>query len=86
MQNILKIICPGLFVTGWVRGFYKGYIYEAKVYQDPSKFGIDKGRISKLFVKKIGKIVANYDRGWDVEPQGHDKKIVEEIINILEGR
>ena len=28
----------------------------------------DEGRISKLTIKIDGKITANYDRGWDIEP------------------
>jgi hypothetical protein len=31
---------------------------------------INEGRISKLTIKINGKITANYDRGWDIEPAG----------------
>lgn len=40
--------------------------YTLKVYDEPSKFGINHGKISKLQLKQNGKIVANYDRGWDI--------------------
>ena len=44
--------------------------YWVKVCDRPSKvFGINGGRISKLTIKIDGKVTANYDRGWDVEPK-----------------
>lgn len=43
--------------------------YWMKVYDRPNaKYGIDGGRISKLMIKINGKITANYDRGWDIQP------------------
>ena len=42
--------------------------YTLKVYDESSKFGINHGKISKLELKQDGKIVANYDRGWDIYP------------------
>ena len=42
--------------------------YTLKVYDEPSKFGINNGKISKLQLKQGGEIVANYDRGWDIYP------------------
>ena len=38
-------------------------------YDEPSEtYGINGGRISKLMIKIDGKIVCNYDRGWDIHP------------------
>lgn len=42
--------------------------YTLKVYDESSKFGINHGKISKLELKQDDKIVANYDRGWDIYP------------------
>ena len=46
--------------------------YEAQVlsFQANSQYGIDEGRISKLEIrdKQTHRILANYDRGWDIEP------------------
>ena len=40
-----------------------------KQYEEPSEeYGISGGRISKLTLKMDGKTIANYDRGWDIEP------------------
>ena len=49
--------------------------YTLKVYDEPSKFGINHGKISKLQLKQNGKIVANYDRGWDIHPTTKEAEI-----------
>ena len=46
--------------------------YWIKVYDEPSHFGIDGGRISKLMLKRKNEIVCNYDRGWDIKPVDKD--------------
>ena len=43
--------------------------YWVKHFEEESRFGIDEGRISKLMLKQNGKVVYNYDRGEDIEPQ-----------------
>jgi hypothetical protein len=42
--------------------------YWVKHYDEGSQYGIDEGHISKLTLKRNGKTVCNYDRGWDIEP------------------
>ena len=68
---------------GWVTGYiivqsvchqYSScYEFEAKVYDAPSRYGIDGGGISKLYVKDINSDtpteVMGYDRGWYLKPQ-----------------
>ena len=49
--------------------------YWVKCYEKSSKLGIDKGRISKLMLKRKEEIIANYDRGWDIEPVDEDAEI-----------
>lgn len=49
--------------------------YSIKVYDEPSKFGINHGKISKLELKQDGKIIANYDRGWDIRPTTKEAEI-----------
>ncbi len=47
--------------------------YWVKAFEEPSKqYGICGGKISKLMIKIDGVIVANYDRGWDIEPDEDD--------------
>ncbi len=54
--------------------------YWVKHYKNPSKYGINNGRISKLMLKIDGEIVCNYDRGWDVCPVN---KAAEAALEIL---
>ena len=42
--------------------------YWVKHDKNPSKYGINNGRISKLTLKIDDEIVCNYDRGWDIKP------------------
>lgn len=64
----------------WKRLFYEGYEIEAKVYETGSEYGIDGGRISKLWMRKDGRIALNYDRGWDVHPVDKDAERVYEYV------
>lgn len=63
----------------WNEGNLKVYgsifHYWVKHYEEGSQFGIDGGRISKLMLKRDGKIVCNYDRGWDVEAADPDTQL-----------
>lgn len=54
--------------------------YWIKQWDEGSKFGIDGGRISKLTIKRGGEEVANYDRGWDKQPNDPDAQLALEII------
>ena len=68
----------------WEDGWIGLYFYETKVYDEPSMFGIDRGRISKLTVYDSDKnICCNYDRGWDVYPDNDEvKEVVQKIMNM----
>ena len=60
------------------------YYWEAKVYDEGSEFGINGGRISKLFIRRDdGKTapILNYDRGWDIRPRS--KAALEIFGNLL---
>ena len=50
------------------------FTYCSKVYGEGSDYGIDEGRISKLMLKRDGRVVCNYDRGWDIRPRDPDTK------------
>jgi hypothetical protein len=50
-------------------GDYKG---QAKLYDTPSEYGINEGRVSKFQLNHKGKPILNYDRGWDT-PDGKFK-------------
>ena len=67
----------------WVSGMVKlangrTFRYNLLVFTEPSKHGIDGGRISKLWVATATRLtmVVNFDRGWDVKPATSDHKAV----------
>ena len=64
----------------WKKGFLCGYYFEAKVYEMPSEYGVEGGRISKLYIRKDGKVACNYDRGWDIEPTPEARAVYETIL------
>jgi hypothetical protein len=52
-----------------IRDSTTGYRAQVRFFEEPSEFGIDEGRISKLWIAdKDDKPVVEYDRGWSVEP------------------
>lgn len=58
---------------------------EIKHFENGSQYGIDGGRISKLWVrdKDTLKVVINYDRGWDIKPQTEcEKAALEALMNL----
>lgn len=65
----------------WEKGEYNRYKYVGEIYREPSGFGINEGRISKLWVKdEKDNLVVNYDRGWDIIPTTEDEF---EVIDYL---
>ena len=58
-----------VFELSWKKFRVGKYKATAKVHDKPSRHGILRGRISKLRIKtEGGKVIANYDRGWDIKP------------------
>lgn len=52
----------------WSIGTVGGFSFQIKHWPEGSEFGINEGRISKLWIGIKGKTVAAYDRGWDRLP------------------
>ena len=63
----------------------KEYKVTFKQFEECSEFGINEGRISKLTINCGKEKLANYDRGWDIEPADEDTKAVLEVILDNEG-
>lgn len=79
--------------TNWVIGTIdmdgEKFDFEAKVFDEPSEFGIstelfpDGGNVSKLAINPQGfdwsSVVVSYDRGWDIMPEdsplGYEKAL-----------
>jgi hypothetical protein len=78
---------PWSIDTGWLEATIEGRYVEAKVYTEPSHFGINDGCVSKLSIGKTDKrdknrnffnqLCYNYDRGVDFDnaPTGLVDKI-----------
>lgn len=64
----------------WGIGELDGYEFFVKHFKNGSEYGINGGKISKLEIRKVA-MVANYDRGWDMEPQDAEtRKVYEKIL------
>ena len=77
----------------WVEGTVHGFHFQAKVYRNGSKFGIDDGRISKLVVwdknyreaNRGSEAIISYDRGWDKQPSTPEQeKILLALIDYFD--
>ena len=63
----------------------KEYKVTFKQFDEGSIYGINGGRLSKLTINLGKEMLANYDRGWDIEPADEDTKAVLEILLDNEG-
>ena len=69
-------LCGKKAASRWADIFH----YWMKQYDKGSEWGIDGGRISKLMLKRDGKIVCNYDRGRDIEPADENTRLALELL------
>ena len=80
-QHISKSVdSDRLWHEGALRVHSSSFHYWVKQYDTGSEWGINGGRVSKLTIKRDGKEVANYDRGWDIEPGDPDTQLALEIL------
>lgn len=76
--------------SNWCNGIVEDsnntFIFESKLFDDGSTFGINNGRVSKLHISKNnrGRCIVNYDRGWDVEPTEENRKYFNAVMELLE--
>ena len=73
----------------WLLGTVDDYIFEAKVCDEASGFGIDCGRVIKLHARKYcedkkGKEIFAYERGWDKYPRGKHEGVAQALIRFCE--
>lgn len=80
----------------WEKGSFEidgsKFVYETKVFKTGSKYGINDGRISKLWIGYDDKFIpwhyfesciVHYDRGWDIEPKDDlARKALEYVLNL----
>ena len=71
--------------TNWVSGTVGDCTFEAKLFDIPSAWGIDEGRVSKLSIKSSqGSLMVNYSHGWDVRPDKYAKRYFKAVMGLLE--
>lgn len=58
-----------MYTHGTIQIGSETFTYDAKHFDEPSEYGIEGGRISKLGIRKGREVVLNYDRGWVIEPE-----------------
>lgn len=64
----------------------KNYEINAKVFDKGSDYGIDKGPISKLWIKDTTsneRCIVNYDRNWDVKPTNENVEVYKKIVKAV---
>jgi len=77
----------------WIEAIVYGRWVTAKVYNEPSTFGINNGRVSKLAISKTDsrdpdaeffpQMAYNYDRGLDFDNL-EEEGLLEKIVDMLE--
>jgi len=78
----------GLSGGTWYVGRVDGRHFEALVFAEPSQYGIDGGRVSKLYLwtgpkRKGGEESAVFERGWELEPGDEVCPVVEFLLQEL---
>ncbi len=76
---------------GWMEKSTSDFGLQMLVFPKPSKYGLDRvgttnkfkkgGRISKLFIRDEGNVIARYDRGWIVKPRNAYARLL--IMQVL---
>ena len=72
---------------GWINGTINGYAFQALLFDEGSEFGINEGRVSKLWVRDEARMqtIMNYERGWDIRPRAAaERRLLEALLEYLE--
>jgi len=75
--------------SNWVSGEVGRFKFDAKLYNTPSRLGINGGRVSVLAIFDGDKpyhnnCVACYDREWDIEPSDDVIDYFYAVMELLE--
>ena len=85
LEKVKRLDLEGLWKEAELKFEGKTYVATFKQFDEGSKFGIGGGRISKLTLirkEKNEKVkLANFDRGWDLEPTEEAKAVLEVLLD-----
>jgi len=80
--------------NNWVSGTIGEWTFSSKLFDEPSTFGINDGRVSKLSIYNdklrlekqdfFASAIVNYDRGWDIEPKEEHLPVFNAVMELLE--
>ena len=75
--------------SNWISGEVGRFKFDAKLYNTPSRLGIDGGRVSVLAIFDGDKFYHNncvvcYDREWDIEPSEDIMDYFNAVMELLE--
>ena len=85
-QKLIKVLRhDGAWTIARAKVEDRFFEINVKHFEEPSRFGIKNGRVSKLWIREEGKTEADvsYDRGWDIRPTTKAAKtITNEILSM----
>lgn len=71
--------------NNWVSGICDNVTFNAKLFDNGSIFGINKGRVSKLSIcDHDGRCIVCYERGWFIKPIDSVKPYFDAVMELLE--
>jgi hypothetical protein len=69
-----------MWTEGTIRVGASTFHYWVKHYEEPSIFGYEEGRASKISLRRNGKTVFNFDRGMDIPPEDEETETALAIL------
>ncbi len=69
----------------WVTGSLAGHTFQVLVFEDHAEtesYELGTSRISKLWLRRQAdrQVVANFDRGWDLQPTTDDARMIVDFL------
>lgn len=79
----------GRMANHWLQGTVGSHFFQAQVFNEPSEWGINDGRVSRLAIRPMGETwaasIVSYERGWDRRPKtAEERSIFEAVLAELE--
>ena len=71
-----------MWTEGTIQVGTSTFHYWVKHYEEPSTFGYEEGRASKISLRRNGKTVFNFDRSMDIPPEDEETETALAIRRI----